>query len=249
METLEKEASEACKCRALQHARWKKMSQSPAEFCACPMPIICRARRQDGALRDRPRPLLPLPCHRRDRPVHNDGQRDARDPHLERGCLPAQLGAGGRGRAVLRARAAGVQGDALFDLLPSLADPPCLRRPDGPPMHLHRAEARKVRPPICDSPRTTVATPFESDAHMPWPPSPHLPAPLRLLPSARPPRSIRAGEPPDGSTYQDGYGKTRKWTKEEMEGKSSWSWIDPRTWFGYKPLSEVNVAPTAANAA
>ena len=93
------------------------------------------------------------------------------------------------------------------------------------------------------------ATPFESDAHMPWPPSPHLPAPLRLLPSARPPRIIRAGEPPDGSTYQDGYGKTRKWTKEEMEGKGSWSYFDPRTWFGYKPLSEVNVTPTAANAA
>lgn len=61
--------------------------------------------------------------------------------------------------------------------------------------------------------------------------------------------SIRAGEPPDGSTYQDGYGKTRKWTKEEMEGKGSWSYFDPRTWFGYKPLSEVNVTPTAANAA
>ena len=62
--------------------------------------------------------------------------------------------------------------------------------------------------------------------------------------------SIRAGEPPDGSTYQDGYGKTRKWTKQEMEGKSSWAWLDPRSWFGYGRLTEVSVAPpTAANAA
>ena len=73
--------------------------------------------------------------------------------------------------------------------------------------------------------------------------------PFHLLRASRPRRSIRAGEPPDGSTYQDGYGKTRKWTKEEMEGKGSWSYFDPRTWFGYKPLSEVNVTPTAANAA
>ena len=61
--------------------------------------------------------------------------------------------------------------------------------------------------------------------------------------------SIRAGEPPDGSTYQDGYGKSRKWTKEEMEGNSNWSWLSPRSWFGYGKLSEVNVAPTAATAA
>ena len=61
--------------------------------------------------------------------------------------------------------------------------------------------------------------------------------------------SIRAGEPPDGSTYQDGYGKARKWTKEEMEGNANWSWLSPKSWFGYGKLSEVNVAPTAANAA
>ena len=33
--------------------------------------------------------------------------------------------------------------------------------------------------------------------------------------------SIRAGEAPDGSMYQDGYGKSRKWSKEEMEGYRS----------------------------
>ena len=75
-------------------------------------------------------------------------------------------------------------------------------------------------------------------------------SPLTLLHDVLLPLSIRAGEPPDGSTYQDGYGKTRKWTKEEMEGKSSWSWVDPRTWFGYGKLSEVSVAPpSAVNAA
>jgi len=61
--------------------------------------------------------------------------------------------------------------------------------------------------------------------------------------------SIRAGEPPDGSTYQDGYGKSRKWTKEEMDGKNTWSWLNPTSWFGYGKISEINVAPTAANAA
>ena len=62
--------------------------------------------------------------------------------------------------------------------------------------------------------------------------------------------SIRAGEAPDGSMYQDGYGKSRKWSKEEMEGKPAWEWTSPRSWFGYGQLTEVAVAPpTAVNAA
>jgi len=60
--------------------------------------------------------------------------------------------------------------------------------------------------------------------------------------------SIRAGEPPDGSTYQDGYGKSRKWTKDEMEGKS-WSVFRPRTWFGYGKLQEVGVTDAGVNSA
>lgn len=62
--------------------------------------------------------------------------------------------------------------------------------------------------------------------------------------------SIRAGEPPDGSTYQDGYGKSRKWTKEEQEGKT-WSIWRPRSWFGYGKLQEVGVTEpnSATNAA
>ena len=53
--------------------------------------------------------------------------------------------------------------------------------------------------------------------------------------------AIRAGEPADPASYQDGYGKNRKWTQEEMEGKSSWSFFNPRSWFGYGRLSEINV--------
>lgn len=60
---------------------------------------------------------------------------------------------------------------------------------------------------------------------------------------------IRAGEPPDGSTYQDGYGKSRKWSKEEMEGKASWSLFRPRSWFGYGRLQEVGVAQQQLNTA
>jgi tetratricopeptide (TPR) repeat protein len=54
--------------------------------------------------------------------------------------------------------------------------------------------------------------------------------------------AIRAGEPADPASYQDGFGKTRKWSKEEMEGKTTWSWVDPRTWFGYGRLQEVGIA-------
>jgi tetratricopeptide (TPR) repeat protein len=60
--------------------------------------------------------------------------------------------------------------------------------------------------------------------------------------------SIRAGEAPDASTYQDGYGKSRKWTKEEMEGKS-WSVWRPRTWFGYGMLQEVGITDAGVNSA
>lgn len=54
--------------------------------------------------------------------------------------------------------------------------------------------------------------------------------------------SIRAGESPDGSVYQDGYGKQRSWTKEEMEGKNAWSVFNPRSWFGYGKLQEVGIS-------
>ena len=51
--------------------------------------------------------------------------------------------------------------------------------------------------------------------------------------------NISRGEKPDPSTYQDGSGKTRHWTKEEMEGTdSNWSFFSPYSWLygGYKPL-------------
>lgn len=59
--------------------------------------------------------------------------------------------------------------------------------------------------------------------------------------------SLKAGKPPDGSTYQDGTGKERQWSKEEMEGRvAQWSWIDPRTWFGYGygSLGNESTVPT-----
>jgi len=49
---------------------------------------------------------------------------------------------------------------------------------------------------------------------------------------------LQKRERPDPSSYQDGTGKTRKWTKEEMEGTDrSWSILQPRTWWygGYVP--------------
>ena len=61
--------------------------------------------------------------------------------------------------------------------------------------------------------------------------------------------SIRAGEAPDPSSYQDGYGKTRKWTREEMEGKA-FSIYSPKSWFGYGKLETVEVQTnTGAGAA
>jgi hypothetical protein len=43
---------------------------------------------------------------------------------------------------------------------------------------------------------------------------------------------VASGERPDPSSFQDGYGKARQWTKEEMEGTDkSWSIFQPRTWW------------------
>ena len=43
---------------------------------------------------------------------------------------------------------------------------------------------------------------------------------------------LQAGERPDPSSYQDGSGKSRKWTREEMEGTDrSWHIAYPRTWW------------------
>ena len=53
--------------------------------------------------------------------------------------------------------------------------------------------------------------------------------------------SIRAGEAPDGSVYQDGFGKSRKWSPEEMEGQGQWTWYNPASWFGYGKIQEVHV--------
>ena len=75
------------------------------------------------------------------------------------------------------------------------------------------------------------------------------PLPVLFVSSRSPRRSIRAGEPPDGSTYQDGYGKTRKWTKDEMEGREGFRWSNPRTWFGYGKLTEISVSPPTADSA
>jgi len=50
---------------------------------------------------------------------------------------------------------------------------------------------------------------------------------------------IKAGKKADGSTYQDAYGKARQWSQHEMEGKPTWSWLSPLSWFGYGQLTEV----------
>ena len=64
--------------------------------------------------------------------------------------------------------------------------------------------------------------------------------------------NIDNGEAPDRSTYQDGTGRTRHWTKEEMEGTDgNWSFFSPYTWIygGYKPVDGSSVTPSAASAA
>ena len=55
---------------------------------------------------------------------------------------------------------------------------------------------------------------------------------------------IKAGKKADGSTYQDAYGKARQWTQHEMEGKPTWSWLSPLSWFGYGQLTEVSISET-----
>jgi len=62
--------------------------------------------------------------------------------------------------------------------------------------------------------------------------------------------TIRKGEMPDPSTYQDGFGKLRKWSQSEMEGKDS-GWGPTRLlnrgkeMLGYGKLDEVQVTPNA----
>jgi len=66
---------------------------------------------------------------------------------------------------------------------------------------------------------------------------------------------VATGERPDPSLYQDGYGKTRKWTQEEMDGTDkSWSVFQPRTWWygGYVPAGHTvpsRDVPSAATTA
>ena len=57
---------------------------------------------------------------------------------------------------------------------------------------------------------------------------------------------IATNERPDPASYQDGYGKTRQWTQEEMDGTDqSWSIFQPRTWWygGYVPAGEAAPEP------
>ena len=41
-------------------------------------------------------------------------------------------------------------------------------------------------------------------------------------------------------------GKTRNWTPEEMDGKPTWSYFNPMSWFGYGQLAG-DVHPDPAN--
>ena len=62
---------------------------------------------------------------------------------------------------------------------------------------------------------------------------------------------LQAGERPDPSSYQDGSGKSRKWTREEMEGTDrSWHIAYPRTWWygGYKS-SDYTPTPNGSSTA
>jgi len=68
--------------------------------------------------------------------------------------------------------------------------------------------------------------------------------------------TIARGEKPDPTTYQDGTGRTRYWTQEEMEGtEKNWSFLSPYSWYygGYKPLGSrgdtVTVVPNAEGSA
>jgi len=67
--------------------------------------------------------------------------------------------------------------------------------------------------------------------------------------------NIAKGEKPDGSTYQDGTGRTRHWSKEEMEGTDgNWSFFSPYSWLygGYQPVGNgqsVEARPTPVSTA
>jgi len=58
---------------------------------------------------------------------------------------------------------------------------------------------------------------------------------------------IKAGKKADSTIYQDGYGKERKWSPEDQDGKNaSWSFFNPMSWFGYGQLQDVSIeAPRA----
>jgi len=58
---------------------------------------------------------------------------------------------------------------------------------------------------------------------------------------------IKAGKKVDAAMYQDGYGRERKWTQDQMEGKAvAWSVFNPMSWLGYGALQDVSVEPSAA---
>ena len=60
--------------------------------------------------------------------------------------------------------------------------------------------------------------------------------------------ALENGERPDPSTYQDGTGRTRHWTKEEMEGTDqNWSFLSPYSWFygGYTAVGSRSVDPVS----
>ena len=61
---------------------------------------------------------------------------------------------------------------------------------------------------------------------------------------------VATGERPDPSLYLDGYGKTRQWTQEELDGTDkSWSIFQPRTWWygGYVPAGHTVVSGHTAS--
>ena len=67
--------------------------------------------------------------------------------------------------------------------------------------------------------------------------------------------SINKGERPDPSTYQDGTGRTRHWTQQEMDGTDkNWSFFSPYSWLygGYAALGNgqsVEARPTTVSTA
>ena len=74
-----------------------------------------------------------------------------------------------------------------------------------------------------------------------WVTQGHLPAKRKEYIQARL-AQVAAGEKPDPSLYLDGYGKTRQFTQEEMDGTDKfWSVFQPRTWWygGHIPAGYV----------